>query len=104
MGERLCARPTVLSNKHIEDPERVQTIYASLTLSGSAQSDSYSVGFAQSRSPTAINFGPGGTKNLLKKHEVVCLLHQLPYKSLILFIRDYLGPFLRIDKLKFVGH
>src|SRR6476660_1423551 len=57
--------PTVLSNKHIEDPERVKTIYAALTLSGSAQYDSYSVGFAQSRSPTAINFGPCGTKTVL---------------------------------------
>jgi len=27
--------PTVLSNKDIEDPERVKTIYATLTLSGS---------------------------------------------------------------------
>jgi hypothetical protein len=25
------------------------------------------VGFAQSRSPTAINFGPAGTKNLAQK-------------------------------------
>ena len=62
--------------KHIEDPEKVKAIYASLTLSGSAQYDSYSVGFAQSRSPTAIDFGPCGTKNSLKKHEVVCLQHR----------------------------
>ena len=62
--------------KHIEYPERVKAIYASLTLSGSAQYDSYSVGFAQSHSPTAIDFGPCGTKNSLKKHEVVCLQHR----------------------------
>ena len=35
------------------------------------------MGFAQSRSPTAINFGPFGTKRiLLKKQEVVALPHR----------------------------
>ena len=40
--------------------------YASLTLSGSADTTHIPWASRKGRSPTAINFGPCGTKNLLK--------------------------------------
>jgi len=49
------------------------------TLSGSSIFASYSVGVAQSRSPTATNFGPSGTEILLKKTRswLICYANSL---------------------------
>ena len=49
------------------DPERVETMKNGLTLSGSDVLSHLTVGFAQSRLPTAIKFGSFQDQNLAKK-------------------------------------